>query len=182
MDFKNREELENHVKRLKAFYNEFYSFLVVMAFSLLVWLLSGGGYFWPVWILAFWGGPIFFKASKLGVLDETHYEKLCNLRDQLPFLKKGWEKDKMSELRSDSSAPAKKSAPQKPKAAPAKKAAAKKPATKSAAVKSPAPKKAATTKATAKKKTATKSVTKKAPAKKAPVKKTPVKKAAPKKK
>jgi Na+/melibiose symporter-like transporter len=31
------------------------SYLVINAFLVVVWLLSGGGYFWPGWVMAGWG-------------------------------------------------------------------------------------------------------------------------------
>jgi len=177
MHFKNREDLKNHVERLKAFYNEFYSFLIVIAFSLLIWLLAGGGYFWPVWIMVLWGGPLFFKASKLEILDCSYYKLICSLRDQLPFLKKSWEHEKLAELQKSLNGS------KKPvvKEAPTKKAAIKKTVTTN-----PTAVKTVTQKAPAKKKSPAKSATKKAPTKKgptkkAPAKKSPIKKGTPKK-
>lgn len=31
------------------------AYLVVNAFLVVVWAFSGGGYFWPTWVLAGWG-------------------------------------------------------------------------------------------------------------------------------
>ncbi len=178
MYFKTQDALKHHVERLKAFYNEFYSFLIVIAFSLLVWLLSDGGYFWPVWIIVLWGGPIFFKASKLEILDISYYKLLCSLRDQLPFLKKSWESEKLQELQKNLKESDKTIVDNKAQhvKAPIKKAAPKK-----MAVKKPVISKNVTQKAPTKKSSPAKSVTKKAPIKKgptktAPAKKTPIKK------
>lgn len=155
MNFKNQEELKNHVERLKAFYNEFYTFLIVMAVSLLAWLLSRG-YFWPLWIMVLWGGPLFFKASKLEIVDSSYYKLICSLREQLPFLRKSWEKEKLDELKSNLQGSEKPAAAKKaadPKKIAAKKAAVKKPAVKKVAAKKPAAKKATPKKAAAKKTT-----------------------------
>lgn len=154
MNFKTKEELKNHVEKLKAFYNEFYSFLIVGAFSALIWLLAGAGYFWPVWILVLWGGPLFFKASKLEIVNKDYYKMVCSFRDQLPFLKKSWEHDKIQELQQTMSGVKKESATPIAKKAPAKKKATKTLTPKKAVVK--------------------KVASKKSPTKKAPVKKTPV--------
>jgi Sec-independent protein translocase protein TatA len=167
MNFKNKEDLKNHVERLKAFYNEFYSFLIVSAFGMLIWLLAGAGYFWPIWVLVLWGGPLFFKASKLRIISEDYYKMICTFRDQLPFLKKSWEHDKMQELQKAMMGDQKETATPK-----VKKTVASTKATKTL---------------TPKKKVAKKAPSKKSPAKTAAVKKTPVtkgttKKAAPKKK
>jgi fatty acid desaturase len=41
----DRRELGSHVA----------AYVVVNAFLVLVWALTGAGYFWPIWVLAAWG-------------------------------------------------------------------------------------------------------------------------------
>lgn len=172
MIFKSREELKSHVEKLKAFYNEFYSFLIVSAFSLLIWLLSGAGYFWPIWLLVLWGGPLFFKASKLQILNKDYYKMICTFRDQLPFLKKSWEHDKMQELQRAMTGAQKEAAMPK----------VKKVAAKATATKTPTPKKKVAKKAPSEKSPTKTTAVKKVPASKGKTKKaTPNKKAAKKK-
>lgn len=158
MHFKNQEDLKHHVERLKAFYNELYTFLITSAFSVLVWLLAGAGYFWPIWILVLWGGPLFLKASKLGIVNPDYHKLVTSFRDQLPFLKKSWEHEKLQELqrtlKEDHKAPVHKAATMP---APKKKAVSKK------AAKTPSPNKVETTKAPAKKAMAKKATVKKEP-------------------
>lgn len=49
---------EAAVKRLKAkrdFRVHIATYLVVNGFLVLIWALSGGGYFWPIWPMGGWG-------------------------------------------------------------------------------------------------------------------------------
>ncbi len=52
---------ESAVKRLKAkrdFRTHVATYVVVNGFLVLIWALSSGGYFWPIWPMAGWGiGP-----------------------------------------------------------------------------------------------------------------------------
>jgi hypothetical protein len=53
---KDRVFFNNLTKMLVMIY------IVANAFLIGIWLLSGGGYFWPVWVLAGWGtGLIIFR-------------------------------------------------------------------------------------------------------------------------
>lgn len=147
--FKNEQEIKEHVRLLKNFYMGFYSYLVVVGGTFLIWMMSGAGYFWPIWIIVIWGTSLFFKASKLEVVDNAYYRLLHSIRDRLPFLRPEWETQKFNELKKTSvtgsvdfgskapssaqkKTPAKKSTAKKasPKKAPTKKTVAKKPATK----------------------------------------------------
>lgn len=147
--FKNEQEIKEHVRLLKNFYMGFYSYLVVVGGTFLIWMMSGAGYFWPIWIIVIWGTSLFFKASKLEVIDNAYYRLLHSIRDRLPFLRPEWETQKFNELKKSSvtgsvdfgskatssaqkKTPAKKSTAKKasPKKAPTKKTVAKKPAAK----------------------------------------------------
>jgi hypothetical protein len=188
MHFKTQDDLKHHVERLKSFYNEFYCFLIAIAFTVLLWLLLGGGYFFPVWLIVIWGGSIFFKASKLEILDASYYKLLCSLRGQLPFLKKSWEHDKLQELQKSFQGKIGEKIDAKPHgkatSAEEKKTPVKKATVKKSAVKKPTVSKAVTKRAPVTKKKPVKNAAKttaktvaKAAVKKAPVKKEAVKKA-----
>ncbi len=52
-------------KRLQAkreFGSNLVAYVVVFAFLVAVWALTGGGYFWPAWVLAGWGIGIVMHA------------------------------------------------------------------------------------------------------------------------
>ena len=141
--FKNEQEIKEYVCLLKNFYMGFYSYLAIVGAMFLIWMMSGAGYFWPIWIIVIWGASLFFRASKLEVIDGAYYRLIYSIRDRLPFLKPGWEDQKQDELKKSSLAGSGDSGVTK---APAKKTAVKK-----SAIKKPAAKKAPVKKATAKK-------------------------------
>lgn len=52
------DEREAAIKRLKAkraFQANLASYVIVNTFLVIVWALSGRGYFWPAWVMAGWG-------------------------------------------------------------------------------------------------------------------------------
>jgi hypothetical protein len=38
-------------------------FLVVAVTLVVIWALSGAGYFWPLWVIGFWGGALVAKSA-----------------------------------------------------------------------------------------------------------------------
>jgi len=55
----NEEERRDAaIKRLKAkrgFLSNLGAYVIINAFLVVVWALSGQGYFWPIWVMAGWG-------------------------------------------------------------------------------------------------------------------------------
>lgn len=52
------DKREVAIKRLKeksAFHIHLFSYVVVNTMMILVWAFTGAGFFWPIFILAFWG-------------------------------------------------------------------------------------------------------------------------------
>ena len=53
------------VKRLKDkrdFKNHAAAYVLVNGFLVAIWAFSGGGYFWPIWLMAGWGIGLAFNA------------------------------------------------------------------------------------------------------------------------
>lgn len=50
-----REEARKRVQLRRDFGSHLVAYVVVNAFLVGVWALTGAGYFWPVWVLAAWG-------------------------------------------------------------------------------------------------------------------------------
>jgi uncharacterized ion transporter superfamily protein YfcC len=54
-DDPQRQAAIGRLQAKRAFQANLVSFLVINAMLVVIWALSGGGYFWPIWVMAFWG-------------------------------------------------------------------------------------------------------------------------------
>ena len=62
---KGNEERDAARRRLQArrdFASHLVSYVLVNAFLVITWAVTGGGYFWPVWVLAPWGVGLLLHA------------------------------------------------------------------------------------------------------------------------
>jgi hypothetical protein len=50
-----REQARKHLQERRDFGSHLAAYVVINAFLIGVWALSGTGYFWPAWVLAGWG-------------------------------------------------------------------------------------------------------------------------------
>lgn len=50
-----RDRAVSSLKRKQAFKQSLVAYVVVNAFMVAIWALSGGGYFWPAWVMGAWG-------------------------------------------------------------------------------------------------------------------------------
>lgn len=50
-----REAAVKRVKAKRDFKNHIAAYLIVNTLLVVIWAVSGGGYFWPIWVLAGWG-------------------------------------------------------------------------------------------------------------------------------
>jgi 2TM domain len=50
-----RERLRRRIQGRRDFGAHLVSYLVVNGFLVAIWAFTGGGYFWPAWILGAWG-------------------------------------------------------------------------------------------------------------------------------
>jgi hypothetical protein len=57
-----REAARQRLEDRRKFSANLVSYLVVNAFLIGVWALTGGGYFWPAWVLAGWGAAVVLHA------------------------------------------------------------------------------------------------------------------------
>ena len=51
----DRELARKRVQERRDFGSHLVSYVVINAFFIGVWAFTGGGYFWPAWVLAGWG-------------------------------------------------------------------------------------------------------------------------------
>jgi len=54
-DSEEWRQAEKRVTERRAFSSHVVSYVVVNAFLVGIWAFTGGGYFWPAWILGAWG-------------------------------------------------------------------------------------------------------------------------------
>lgn len=50
-----REEARRRVQARRDFGSHLVAYVVVNAFLVAVWAVTGGGYFWPIWVICGWG-------------------------------------------------------------------------------------------------------------------------------
>lgn len=50
-----RKQAIERLKNRRAFWQNLVSYIVVNAFLVGVWAMTGAGYFWPAWVMAGWG-------------------------------------------------------------------------------------------------------------------------------
>ena len=56
MDYQERRDAAiERIKEKRDFRKNVVSYLVVNVFLVGIWAVSGGGYFWPGWVMAGWG-------------------------------------------------------------------------------------------------------------------------------
>ena len=57
-----REAAIRRLKAKRAFMQSLAAYVIVNAFLVAIWALSGQGYFWPIWVMGGWGIGIAFHA------------------------------------------------------------------------------------------------------------------------
>lgn len=98
IQLKTKNDVERYVRKLKNFYGEFSLFILIVAIALVIYNLSAGDTFWPIWIILTWGTVLFLKASKLHIINPNYYHMAHGFREKLPFIQKDWETEKIEEI------------------------------------------------------------------------------------
>ncbi len=80
-----RDQAVAAVKRKHAFRQMLASYVIVNAFLIVIWAVSGAGYFWPVWVIGGWGLGLAFTAYKAygpreAITDDEVAHELTRLR------------------------------------------------------------------------------------------------------
>jgi hypothetical protein len=57
-----RQQARKRVQARRDFGAHLVSYVVVNAFLVMVWAVTGGGYFWPIWIIGGWGAGLALHA------------------------------------------------------------------------------------------------------------------------
>jgi len=57
-----RKKVRDHLQAQRDFGAHLVTYLVVNAFLVVVWAITGAGYFWPIWVIAGWGAGLLLHA------------------------------------------------------------------------------------------------------------------------
>lgn len=68
----NEHQVREHVRKLRRFYSDALIYGVVNLGLILIWAISGGGYFWPIWVIIGWGIGLGIHAFSLGLIPQMN--------------------------------------------------------------------------------------------------------------
>ena len=57
-----REIATKRVRARKGFYSHLTAYIIVNLMLIAIWYFTGAGYFWPMWVILFWGIGLVFNA------------------------------------------------------------------------------------------------------------------------
>jgi len=57
-----REIATKRVRARKGFYSHLTAYIIVNLMLVVIWYFTGAGYFWPMWVILFWGIGLIFNA------------------------------------------------------------------------------------------------------------------------
>lgn len=86
----NEQQVREHVKKLRRFYTDVLIYSVVNVGLILIWLISGAGYFWPIWVIVGWGIGLGIHAFSLGLIPQ--------MTTMVPFMTADWEDQEVRRL------------------------------------------------------------------------------------
>ena len=93
----NEHQARLHVKKLRRFYTDILIYTVVNLGLILIWAISGGGTFWPIWVIVGWGIGLSVHAFSLGLLPQIDV--------MVPFLTTEWEEQEVRRLMKEEKKP-----------------------------------------------------------------------------
>lgn len=86
----NENQVRDHVHKLRRFYTDVLIYVVVNIGLILIWVVSGGGYFWPIWVIIGWGIGLGIHAFSLGLIPQ--------MNAMVPFMTAEWEDQEVRRL------------------------------------------------------------------------------------
>lgn len=86
----NENQVRDHVHKLRRFYTDVLIYTVVNIGLILIWAISGGGYFWPIWVIIGWGIGLGVHAFSLGLIPQ--------MNAMVPFMTAEWEDQEVRRL------------------------------------------------------------------------------------
>lgn len=79
----NEDQIREYVHKLRRFYTDVLIYVIVNIGLVLIWAISGGGYFWPIWVIIGWGIGLGVHAFSLGLIPQ--------MNAMVPFMTAEWE-------------------------------------------------------------------------------------------
>lgn len=86
----NENQVREHVHKLRRFYTDVLVYTIVNIGLILIWLVSGGGTFWPIWVIIGWGIGLGIHAFSLGLIPQ--------MNAMVPFMTAEWEDQEVRRL------------------------------------------------------------------------------------
>lgn len=86
----NEHQVREHVRKLRRFYTDVMIYGAVNIGLILIWLISGGGYFWPIWVIVGWGIGLGIHAFSLDLIPQ--------ITTMMPFMTSEWEDQEVQRL------------------------------------------------------------------------------------
>lgn len=86
----NEQQVRAHVRKLKRFYTDILLYIIVNFGLILIWAISGGGYFWPIWVIVGWGIGLGIYAFSSGLIPQ--------MNAMIPFMTAEWEDQEVRRL------------------------------------------------------------------------------------
>ena len=88
----SEKNVREKVRQLREFYKHLVVYCVVNVGCIFIWIVSGGGYFWPIWVIIGWGIGLTLQAISLGMVPMA--------KEMLPFLSSDWEEQQVKKMMS----------------------------------------------------------------------------------
>ena len=82
-DERLRDEAVQQIKRRREFWQDLVSYVIVNAGLIVVWAITGAGYFWPGWVLGGWGIGLLFHAWATFGQKPIHEDEIRREMDRL---------------------------------------------------------------------------------------------------
>lgn len=86
----NERQVREYVHKLRRFYTDVLIYGVVNLGLILIWAISGAGYFWPIWVIIGWGIGLGVHAFSLGLIPQ--------MNAMIPFMTAEWEDQEVRRL------------------------------------------------------------------------------------
>jgi hypothetical protein len=83
-------QAREYVRKLSRFYTDALIYVVVNLGLILIWAISGGGYFWPIWVIIGWGIGLGVHAFSLGLIPQ--------INNFVPFMTPEWEEKEVDRI------------------------------------------------------------------------------------